>query len=45
MTIWPDLRVVLPVLGVVMVSAPAMLPPDSPPMSAGPHDAMVAVWR
>ena len=26
-------------------SALAMLPPDSPPMSGGPYDAMVAVWR
>ena len=30
---------------VVPESALAMLPPDSPPMSAGPYDAMVAVWR
>lgn len=29
---------------VVPESALAMLPPDSPPMSAGPYDAMVASW-
>lgn len=38
-------EVVMTMRNVVPESALASLPPDSPPMSAGPYDVMVAVWR